>query len=144
MSVESRWLTVPQYKSKSAKYPHLIFCDYTPPPPEENLRCSAPALFGNRSSRRCLSCKRIEIFYSRYDFKLHIYFPSNDQIFKEVTIGYKPRKISPEVYAELKRLDVKVCSHSEKSSEMVCGAPIMDDRNYCQNCSEKYFTSQSK
>lgn len=133
MALESRWLKASEYVDKINKFPHVIFCNYTPPFPEDNLRCSAPALMGGR----CLSCARIEIFYRQYDLKMPICFPTNDQIFKEIARKYGPRRISLEVYDELKRLNVKVCSFIQENTKYVCGAPLSDDRAYCLNCSTK-------
>ena len=137
VSLNSRWLDETKFREKCNSFPKLKFCNYSPPPPEEHLRCSDISLAGGR----CYVCKSIENYYYSYEVSLwnktEDYTPPDreEKIAKKSKFGRG--RINVEIYMELVKNGVKVCSFMERDSEMGCGKIPPNGHKYCETCSNK-------
>lgn len=145
-NLDSRWLTQFQLNDRRAKYPELKFCDYTPPPPEDHLRCSAIAY----KNDRCLSCMDVEVYshnveislwpksdtYDVHDSEFKKELPYDDFDAKVYKKTMNRVSIALEIFMELFNLGVRVCPFMRENSESVCGRPLSNSNTYCNRCSK--------
>lgn len=143
--LDSRWLTQSQLNDKCAKHPGVKFCNYTPPFPEDHLRCSAVAY----KRDRCLSCMSVEVYSYKSEISLwpkSFTYVINDSKIKEETPleDFESKlyrktmnrvSIHLDIFMELFNLGVKVCPFMREGSESACGRPLLEGSNYCDDCS---------
>jgi hypothetical protein len=139
---ESRWLNETQYKNKQLLFPTQHFCNYRPPPPENDLKCSdvivEPDLdYWLSIVPKPTTTPDMSLWPESTDkLEDNSAPPKRCQKCNDIELRFPKRNyrgIPIEFYMEFLRLGVKVCPYS-LGRESVCGAPA---NGYCDKHKDK-------